>query len=94
MSLGEKLGSVAGALDEFPELQGLVESATPETALGIAARLPSPAAAALVQWALKNLKEKWDEEWYREFIQSLDILNRYSPALKNRLPSATPKNCM
>ena len=94
MSLGEKLGSVAGALDEFPELQGLVESATPETALGIAARLPSPAAAALVQWALKNLKEKWNEEWYREFIQSLDILNRYPPVLEKGPVTATPKNGM
>lgn len=94
MSLGEKLGSVAGALDEFPELQSLVASATPETALGIAARLPSPAAAALVQWALKNLKQKWDEEWYREFIQSLDILNRHSPALKKVPVTTTPKNGM
>jgi len=94
MSLGEKLGSIAGALDEFPELQGLVESATPETALGIAAQLPSPAAAALVQWALKNLKEKWDEEWYREFIQSLDILNRHSPALKKRSVTTIPQNGM
>ncbi len=94
MSLGEKLGSVAGALDEFPELQGLVESATPETALGIAARLPGPVAAALVQWALKGLKEKWDEEWYREFIQSLDILNRYSPALKKGPITTIPKNGM
>ncbi len=94
MSLGEKLGSVAGALDEFPELRGLVESATPETALGIAARLPGSAAAALVQWALKNLKEKWDEEWYREFIQSLRVLNRCSLEQKNRPPPTTPMNSM